>query len=191
MVSGLTARQQQAWRDRGVTPLRAEDALRDLGAVVACGEAHILYLDADWEKLARMWGDGTPEFLEGLVARRTAMAPAAESWGELPFEEARARMTATLREEVTAVLALDRPFATGTPFFDLGMDSLTALELRNRLESRFGVALPATLMFDCPSLAALTDWMLKQVGVSEEPSEEELERLLLAKIEELEAKGLR
>jgi acyl transferase domain-containing protein/acyl carrier protein len=192
MVSGLTARQQQAWRDRGVTPLRAEDALRDLGAVAACGEAHVLYLDADWEKLARMWGDETPEFLEGLVARRAAVAsPPTVSWGELPFDEARARMTTALREEVAAVLALDRPFAAGTPFFDLGMDSLTALELRNRLESRFGVALPATLMFDCPSLPPLTDWMLKQVGVSEEVSEEELERLLLAKIEELEAKGLR
>jgi acyl carrier protein len=174
-----------------VTPLRAEDALRDLGAVVACGEAHVLYLDADWEKLARMWGEERPEFLEGLVARRVAVAQVAESWNGLPFDEARARMTAALREEVAAVLALDRPFAAGTPFFDLGMDSLTALELRNRLESRFGVALPATLMFDCPSLGPLTEWMLKQVGVSEEPSEEELERLLLAKIEELEARGLR
>jgi acyl carrier protein len=175
-----------------VTPLRSADALRDLGAVVASGEAHVLYLDADWEKLSRMWGDVTPEFLEGLVMRRApAAAVAKESWTELPFEEAKARMTQALRVEIAAVLALDRPFALATPFFDLGMDSLTALELRNRLQSRFGLSVPATVMFDCPSLQPLTAWMLERLGVREELSEEQLERLLLAKIEELEAKGLR
>ena len=189
MVAGLTAAQWQAWRDRGVTPLRSEDALRDLGAVVASGEANVLYLDADWEKLSRMWGEVTPEFLEGLVTRRVEVVK--ESWTELPFAEAKARMTQALRVEIAAVLALDRPFAPATPFFDLGMDSLTALELRNRLQSRFGLSAPATVMFDCPSLEPLTAWMLEQAGVREELSEQQLERLLLAKIEELEAKGLR
>jgi hypothetical protein len=75
------------------------------------------------------------------------------------------------------------------------MDSLTALDLRNRLQARFGISIPATLLFDCPSLELLSAWMLKQVKAevsnSREPSEAELERMLATKLEELEARGLR
>jgi len=195
MLAGLSAQQQQAWKDRGVRPLKAEKALEDLGALVASGESHVLYLDADWDRLTRMWGAEPPEFLEGLVARTTPIrAEQTVEWGKLPPEEARAQMTALLRSDVAGVLALDRPFASRTPFFDLGMDSLTALELRNRLQTRFGVPIPATLLFDCPSLEPLSAWMLNHIVGNEEnqePSESELERMLAAKLEELETRGLR
>ena len=43
------------------------------------------------------------------------------------------------------------------PIFDLGVDSLTALELGNRIESDLGIALPETLLFDHPTPVALLD----------------------------------
>jgi acyl transferase domain-containing protein/acyl-CoA synthetase (AMP-forming)/AMP-acid ligase II/NAD(P)-dependent dehydrogenase (short-subunit alcohol dehydrogenase family)/acyl carrier protein/SAM-dependent methyltransferase len=51
-------------------------------------------------------------------------------------------------------------------FFDLGMDSLTALELRNRLEKGLGRKLPATLVFDHPNLEALTRFLQRQIADS-------------------------
>jgi acyl carrier protein len=196
MVAGLSETQQDAWVNRGVRPLNPGDALEDLGAIVDCGESHVLYLDADWDILVRMWGDHRPEFLDGMVSEQApSQAEQITVWAELPPKEARAQIADILRKEVAAVLALDRPFASRTPFFDLGMDSLTALELRNRLQARFGTIVPATLLFDCPSLEPLSAWMLKQVAAgpaeNQEPSESDLERMLTAKLEGLEARGLR
>lgn len=50
-----------------------------------------------------------------------------------------------------------------TGFFDLGMDSLTALELKNNLQTNLGISLPSTLVFDYPTVAALLDYLATQL----------------------------
>ena len=75
-------------------------------------------------------------------------------------------LTAMVTATTAAVLAHPDPAALDPdrPFKDLGIDSLTALELRNTLNQHTGLTLPATLAFDHPTPTALAHHLTTQLS---------------------------
>ncbi|MFC7388493.1 acyl carrier protein, partial [Sphaerisporangium rhizosphaerae] len=118
-------------------------------------------------------GERLPALLRDLVGvrRRVALdAPAgsgsfADRLAELPAAERQAAVTELVRAQAAAVLGYGA--AESVPvdraFHELGVDSLMAVELRNRLGRAVGLTLPATLVFDHPSVNALTDFVLRRL----------------------------
>ena len=76
--------------------------------------------------------------------------------------------------ECAELLAVRSPVAPDRPLHELGLDSLASLELRNRLGRLVGEVLPATLLFDFPTIAALTEHLATtHLGLAPEREEPE------------------
>ncbi|WSK66813.1 SDR family NAD(P)-dependent oxidoreductase [Streptomyces sp. NBC_01276] len=137
-----------------------------------------------------------PALLRGLVraparqARESAPGTAALA-GQLAGasdEKRRRILLGVVRTQVAAVLGHTSSEAIGTAqaFRDLGFDSLTAVELRNHLGAITGLRLPASLLFDHPTPAALADH-LSAAMPSAGPGGPEPAPSLLSEIDRLEA----
>ncbi|NUR04024.1 MAG: SDR family NAD(P)-dependent oxidoreductase, partial [Streptomyces sp.] len=94
---------------------------------------------------------GTAESTNAFVERVTSLPEPEQR--RILVELVRSEAAAVLRHETTELLAPRRSFK------DAGFDSLTALELRNRLNTAIGVILPVTVVFDHPNPDALADFL--------------------------------
>ncbi|MER7468385.1 type I polyketide synthase, partial [Streptomyces sp. NPDC097981] len=168
MAGALDAADVNRMRRAGLPPLTADDGLRLFDTAVRLDDAPTALMRVDTDALRPLAAAGTlAPLLRGLVrgvARRSAAVAAAGSEPELRArlaglsgpEQDRALLD-LVRTQVAAVLGHAGPAAveSGRAFKELGFDSLTAVELRNRLNQATALRLPATLIFDYPDPTVL------------------------------------
>ncbi len=190
MTDGLGEADRARMARGGVTGLSDKEGLTLLDLSVATGEPLLVPMRLDTSALRRQAADGTlAPVYTGLVrmpARRTVdgsprgAQALAERLAGLGDDERFATVLEVVLTHVADVLghpdvhSVDPTHA----FTELGFDSLTAVELRNRLGGAVGLRLPATLIFDFPTPHALATQLLAELGASATPTvTAELERL--------------
>ncbi|MEU8633568.1 type I polyketide synthase [Amycolatopsis sp. NPDC048633] len=161
-------------RRRGVGAMPPERALLALGQAIDRDEAVLTVADVDWERFIQGFTAARPRpLLDDLPAVRRALEarPAeaestpADFAGRLtglpPVEQERVVLD-HVRDAIARVLghAGAEEIDANRPFKEIGFDSLTAVELRNRLRGATGLKLPATLVFDHPTPSALAGFLL-------------------------------
>jgi acyl transferase domain-containing protein/NADPH:quinone reductase-like Zn-dependent oxidoreductase len=141
------------------------------------GSTQVAVLPVDWRRFLDRSGYGSGQALLAELAGATvdARSIAAEPAARDPsLREALAAAPATRRRQVVATFV--RRHALGTlgmdqakeidpaiPLGEIGLDSLLAVQLRNTLGLALGHSLPVTLLFDYPTVDALTDFLLTDV----------------------------
>ncbi|MEU6625844.1 SDR family NAD(P)-dependent oxidoreductase [Streptomyces litmocidini] len=103
-----------------------------------------------------------PRATESLRDRLAALSPAERE--ELLLDLVRVQTAAVLGRSSAAGVPADRPFK------DMGCDSLTLVELRNRLQTAAGLRLPATFLFNCPTPLAVVAHLHTELAPAEAES---------------------
>ena len=173
-ATGMTAHLDEAdlarLRRAGTVPLSTEEGMELFDTATRLGHATVAPIKLDLAALReRARSTPVPAILRGLVrVRRTAQSadpdqaaafrdrltalPAADR-EQLVLDLVGTQVAAVLGHTTTRAITPDRAFS------DLGFDSLTAVELRNRLGAATGLRLPATLIFDYPTPGALAKYL--------------------------------
>ncbi|NGO68671.1 SDR family NAD(P)-dependent oxidoreductase, partial [Streptomyces sp. SB3404] len=180
--AGMAARDEaeQALRRRGLSPMDPNLATQALAAAIDSREPCVTVADVDWSVFTPAFASVRPspllwdlpeatDALEAVPSTADAGSGLRQELSGATSAERRQTLLDLVRTQAAQVLGHTNAEAIepGRAFRDLGFDSLMAVELRNLLATRLatstGLSLPATLVFDYPSPAVLTDYLLAEL----------------------------
>ncbi|MCP2268761.1 Acyl transferase domain-containing protein [Actinokineospora diospyrosa] len=150
--AGMAERAHDYLRKRGINPLRPELAVTALALTESTTVA-----DIEWDRFEPSFTTARPSPLLADFASVAADAPVVTSIDGIRELVCR---------EVAGVLGYPEPVDADVPFTDLGVDSLTAVQVRDRIATATGIRLPSTLVFDYPTPDAVADELVARIGGS-------------------------
>lgn len=162
---------------QGLGAITPSQGLVAMERLLANGVAQAAVLPADWRRFVdHLGGVGLHPFFADVVGgaapaptRTPVVKPRAENLRDqldaAPAARRKSIVAAFMRERALRALGLDatRALDPRTPLGELGLDSLLAVELRNAIGRAIGVNLPATLLFDYPTVETLSSYLCNEV----------------------------
>lgn len=163
---------------RGIRSIKPEQGQQILAALLqqhrvagSLAPAQVAILPMDWPRFLASEPAIAPLFEAFAQGPRPAPGPTApppslrHELDGLPDKERRERLLDHLRSVTARVLGLASPeeLSPTAGLMELGLGSLMAVELRNQLGRALGLALPATLIFDYPTLSHLHRYLLTEL----------------------------
>jgi len=156
----------------GLPPMQSAKALQWLSRLTASPLANIMIADVNWKTLKSIF---QARRIRPMLSEVGETAPGARSAVPPPPTP---RMAGEEREQfveqsVISASAKVLGFRAGevppldVPLTDLGLDSLMAVDLRNRLQTALGRDLPPTIVFDYPTISALTGMLETMLWATE------------------------
>jgi phthiocerol/phenolphthiocerol synthesis type-I polyketide synthase D len=158
------------WRPRGIEAIEPERGFRALWQLLAAEDSQVLALPIDWNVFCEQFPVG---YKAGILSELVTVQPEKVSVKSIVRQKIEAAPAAlrrdllvdVIQQAIASALGVDRSEvpASAAPeeqrFFELGLDSLMAVELRNDLVTVLGVALPATILFQHTTTLALATYL--------------------------------
>lgn len=166
-------------KTRGVGAISPGQGMLALSRVFSNPAPQAAIVPVSWEQFPEQFLN-SPFFKEVCQRVRAENIPPQDASSDFlneflaaPLSKRRALLNAHIRTLAGQILRLapELTLDKHQGFFDLGMDSLTSVELRNHLQRDLNTALPSTLLFDYPTIGALVDFLLQKMSEGSEPAE--------------------
>ncbi|PKR41463.1 hypothetical protein CWE27_31065, partial [Streptomyces sp. EAG2] len=174
-------------RRRGLRPMAAALCIAALERAIDSDDACVTVADVDWARFTPAFTSRRPSpLLAALPEAAAALAVGADGdegrtggagntaasavrtlLAGVPESEWVRTLVDLVRRETATVLGYPESVDAERPFKDLGVDSLTALQVRKRVAEAVGLQLPATLVFDHPTPSAVARHLLSLIGEEE------------------------
>ena len=166
----------------GIWGFSLQESLETLEQLITSGAAQRIAVKVDWRIFKDLFETrGRRPVLDMMVATEKEETAVAESMALTSFAEeliagrkdsGTARLLVLLHQEVASVLGFsdvsDLPKDHG--FFEMGLDSLMAIELKNRLQSALGLPLKTTVAFNYPNAPALASFLFEELSTQSSES---------------------
>jgi myxalamid-type polyketide synthase MxaE and MxaD len=165
---------KRRFAEGGLLPMDAGRALAALAVAGSGGRAQLAVAHVDWSALKALYeARGVRPFFETIVVdekpapapQKAAAASLIDQVNAAPPAMRRELVTAHISGEVARILGRDERQAIEPDrgLFEMGMDSLMSVELKNALERAVGRRLPSTLTFNHPNVGALSQFICSDV----------------------------
>ena len=173
MAANLSSAQKSRLATTGLKLIEPEQGLQILEQLLGAG-GELGVLAFDWEVLSQRLSSTEQNFFAQVIPEelKASWGATAEKSSKLQQKllalgeaERKEFLRQILQEEVAHVLGLpigSKP-EPEVGFFDMGMDSLMAVELKNRLSKLLGVNLQSTLTFDFPNIERVSHYINSEV----------------------------
>lgn len=177
MASRLGDQNQKRWASQGMEQIKPADGLRAMERLLHLGSIQMGVLPINWTRFNRQAETVRP-LLRNLVRNQTQETESTANVGRTSFldqlektpeEEKLKLLFQRVQSEAQKVLGLDSSHLPNPRqgFTDIGLDSLMAVELSNRLQKDLEHPLPSTLTFEYPTIEVLTHYLATEVlGIS-------------------------
>ncbi|MEM8505854.1 MAG: SDR family NAD(P)-dependent oxidoreductase [Cyanobacteria bacterium P01_D01_bin.1] len=159
---------------RGVTLLNPVKSLQTLSELITQAKAQtaaqVGVLSVDWLRFSSQLPPGVSlpvleNFKSAVSGDEGDRLQGLEQLKQVPAAERRNHLMAHIQAEIADVLGYSSPeeIALNQPLADLGVDSLMAVELANQLEYNLGPTIPASFLFEHPTLEGLVEYLIEQM----------------------------
>jgi acyl carrier protein/short-subunit dehydrogenase len=196
---GMASRENTARLSRhGLTTMDPGLAIHVLADAIDAAETQVTIADVDWARFMPTFTLRRPSpLLSDLPETSHAVSdggPNATAAPDIMLIPTLAGLPSAEQDQILAGLVLAQTAAVlghgspetvnaARPFTDLGIGSLAAVELRNRLTAATGLKLPATLIYDYPTTSKLAEYLRAQLVLPDGP--DTLARTEIARLEDV------
>ncbi|NEO76850.1 type I polyketide synthase [Moorena sp. SIO4G3] len=165
MAARLAREHQNRMQSSGVVAIDPESGMQALGSLLSGSQSQVGVFPVNWSEFFRqMPGVQKMPFLEALISTEPSFTKKSvfrEQLEAAPVSERQQLLTNKIRSLIAKTLGWTDGQKIGMrqPLFDLGLDSLMAVELKNQLESTLETSLNSTLFFDYPTVENLVNYL--------------------------------